>query len=133
MPISSVLNRMDKGDIVTVKEMTSSLNSFIHHQKTNLTLVEQNIEVLKNYKKREKISLLKSSVESLIERQKLMNQVALVIMEATEKESTQYKHAESECTKFDADIKKATTDVDKLVDELVDELPGRLLGGIYIK
>ena len=87
MPMSSVLNRMAKGEIVSMKDMTASLNSFIHHQKTNMTLVTENLEVLKNYRKREKISLLKGSVESLIERQKLMNNVALVIMETADKES----------------------------------------------
>ena len=87
MPASSILNRMDKGEIVSMKDKMASLNSFIHHQKSNLTLVRENLEVLKNYRKREKISLLKGSVESLIERQKIMNNVALVIMEAAENES----------------------------------------------
>ena len=81
-----------------------------------MTLVEENIEVLRNFRKREKISLLKSSVESLIERQKTMNQLVLVIMEAADKESTQYKKPENESTNFDESIKKATTDVDKIVD-----------------
>ena len=68
MPASSILNRMEKGEIVSMKDKMASLNSFIHHQKTNLTLVTENIEVLSTYRKREKISLLKGSVESLIER-----------------------------------------------------------------
>ena len=129
MPMSSVLNRMAKGEIVSMKDMTASLNSFIHHQKTNMTLVTENLEVLKNYRKREKISLLKGSVESLIERQKLMNNVALVIMETADKESQHYKHAESECAKFDTDIKTATGDVDKLIDEVEKELIAKVNTG----
>ena len=125
---SSILNRMAKGEIVPLKEMMSSLNSFIHHQKTNLTLVGENIEVLRNFRKREKISLLKSSVESLIERQKTMNQVVLVIMEAADKESTQYKKAENESTNFDESIKKATADVDKIVDEVEKEIDAKEAG-----
>ena len=87
MPASSILNRMEKGEIVSMKDKMSSFNSFIHHQKINLTLIAENVEVLKTYRKREKISLLKGSVESLRERRKIMNNVALAIMEEGEKDS----------------------------------------------
>merc|ERR1711940_363124 len=123
--MSSVLNRMAKGEIVSMKEMTASLNSFIHHQKSNLTLVKENLEVLKNYRKEEKISLLKGSVESLIGRQKIMNNVAMVIMETADKESDNYKKAENECTSFDDAIKNLTKDVDKIVDEVEKELAAK--------
>ena len=125
MPASSILNRMEKGEIVSMKDKMASLNSFIHHQKTNLTLVTENIEVLSTYRKREKISLLKGSVESLIERQKIMNDVAMVIMEEAENESQNYKKAEGECAKFDDAIKTATKDVDKLIDEVEKELDAK--------
>ena len=125
MPASSILNRMEKGEIVSMKDKMSSLNSFIHHQKTNLTLIAENMEFLKNYRKREKISLLKGSVESLRERQKIMNDVALAIMEGGDTESKDYKKAETECAKFDDAIKIATGDVDKLVDEIEKELDAK--------
>ena len=125
MPASSILNRMEKGEIVSMKDKMASLNSFIHHQKSNLTLIKENMEVLKNYRKKEKISLLKGSVESLIERQKIMNNVAMVIMETADKESDNYKKAENECTSFDDAIKNLTKDVDKIVDEVEKELAAK--------
>ena len=58
MPASSILNRMEKGEIVSMKDKMSSFNSFIHHQKRNLTLIAENVEILKTYKKLENITLV---------------------------------------------------------------------------
>ena len=117
-----MINRMEKGEIVSMKELMSSLNACIHWQKNNLTLVEENIEVLKASRKREKISLLKNSLASLVERMKLMNSVSMAIMENTDAESANYKKAESGFKKLSDDVKKATKDVDALIDEVEKEI-----------
>ena len=73
----------------------------------------------------QKISLLKSSLASLVERMELVNGVSMAIMENTDAESQNYKKVENESKKLSDDVKKATKDVDALIDEVEKEINER--------